>query len=325
MSVSSDENGILNNVVEGYTTDITETAAQVMPKLVTITAVNDQSEHVMSGVIYASMGTDTWILTASRWVSENEEFTVQFDNGLICPGELYGKDDLTDVSLILTHPDFETEPIRLGASNALKQGEYIIALGGRDLHTQTGEVSFGVVSKPGQYYVGSLDDENEWITEGLLTDISLTENLIGGPVVNLSGQMIGILTTALSDGRNAATAIGINEVVLAAEQIRTHQEITRGYLGIIGANVRDLELYQKSAMNIPLEVTSGVIVAEVIEGSPAEAAGIQPNDVITTFNDNTLNSLDALQRQLYLETPGSAVSLTVVRSGNTSSMTVTLR
>ena len=324
-AVSSDENGVINNTVEGYTTDITETTAQVIPKLVTITAANDQSEHMISGVIYASMGTDTWILTASRWITPGETFTVQFDNGLSCPGELYGKDEVTDVSLILTHPDFETEPIHLGASTAIKQGEYVIALGGRNLHTQTGEVSFGVVSRPGQYYVGSLSDENEWITEGLLTDINLTENLIGGPIVNLSGQMIGILTTALADGRNTATAIGINEVVLAAEQIRTNKEITRGYLGIIGVNVRDLELYQKSAMNIPLDVTSGIVVAEVIEGSPAETAGIQPNDVITSFDDSTVSSLETLQRQLYLETPGSAVSVNIVRSGNSSPLTVILR
>ena len=320
-----DDSSVIEQTVEGYTTDITETAETVMPALVCISVLNESSEHIISGVVYASIGADTWILTASRWISEDAEYIVRFDSGLSCTGELYGMDPLTDIALIRTHPEFETESIRLGASNALKQGEYVIAMGGRNLHTQAGEVSFGVVSKPGQYYVSSSADNAEWITEGILTDISLSDNLSGGPIVNLSGQMIVILSPALADGRSSAVAVGINEAVLIAEQIRNNQELSRGYIGIVGQDVKNLELYQKSAMNIPLDINSGVVIAEVADGSPAQEAGLQPNDVITEIGDNALNGVDALRRQQYTRSPGETLELTVVRGGNTLSVTVLLR
>ena len=324
-NTNTDDSGVIQNKIEGYTTDITETAQDVMPRLVCISAVNDQSEHIMSGIVYATIGTDTWILTASRWISDEAEYVVRFDNGLSSTAELYGYDSGSELALLLTHPEFEVEPIRLGASNALKQGEYVIALGGRNLHTQSGEVSFGVVAKPGQFYSGSASDGTEWITEGLVTDISLSDNLTGAPIVNLSGQMVGLLSSAMTEGKTYATAIGVNEVVLIAEELRNNREITRGYIGIIGEDVRNLELYQKSAMNIPLDISNGVVIEEVIDGSPAQEAGLQPNDVITNVNETSLNGMDSLRRQQYLHSPAETMNLTVVRGGNTTNVTVTLR
>ncbi len=320
-----DDSGVIQNKIEGYITDITETAQQVMPKLVCISAVNEQNEHIISGIVYATIGTDTWILTASRWITEEAEYVVRFDNGLSCTAELYGYDRGSELALLLTHPEFEVEPIRLGASNSLKQGEYVIALGGRNLHTQTGDVSFGVVAKPGQYYTGSAADGTEWITEGLVTDLTLSDNLAGAPIVNLSGQVVGILSSALTEGKTYATAIGINEAVLIAEEIRNSREITRGYIGVIGEDVRNLELYQKSAMNIPLDISNGVVIEEVIEGSPAKEAGLQPNDVITHVDDTPLSGMDALRRQQYLHNAAENLSLTVARGENTMTVTVTLR
>lgn len=322
------EVSVVDYTLNGYTTDITETAAKAASRVVSVTAVTENGEHIVSGIVYAVIGTDTWILSTCRSVQEEAEYVVRFDNGLSVPAELYGKDDLTDIAVYLTHPDFEAVPMEIGSSSILKQGEYVISLGGRNLHTQTGDVGFGVVSLPGSFYRSHTQEgeQTEWITQGILTDMPLTENNIGGAVLNLSGQAVGILSSAFSESRTGtSTAIAISEAVLAADEIRSTGEVTRGYLGIITRDVSDLELYQKAAMNISLDITSGIVIVEVIDDSPAQEAGLQANDVITAVDDSPLSGGDTMRRLLYTKEPGDTITLTVHRQGISNPYLVTLR
>lgn len=317
---------IIDTKIEGFTTDITETAAKAMSKVVSVSAVTGTSEHIESGVVYAVIGTDCWIITSARVINGDAEYVVRFDNGLSTPSELYGFDELTDIAVLLCKPEFDVSPMEIGASGILKQGEYAITLGGRNLHTQTGDVGFGVISRPGEAYKVSDDGDREWITQVILTDMPLTDHNCGGALINLAGQAIGILSNEFTESRSGtSTAVSMSEAALVADEIRTKGEVNRGYLGVISRNVSDLELYQKSAMNINLDVTSGVVAVEVVENSPAQEAGLQANDVITKVNDATLANADSLRRILYTHVPGDMLSLEVHRAGSVEIISVTLR
>lgn len=317
---------IVNNTIEGYTTDITKTAADAMQKMVSVSSVTEQGESICSGVIYMVMGTDTWILTSARSVNPDASVSVRFDNGISCEAEFRGKDDLTDIALYLTHPDFAAEPIQVGSSGNLKQGEYVIALSGRDLHTQSGDVSFGVTAKTAQKYRTKADTGEEWISEAVFPDIAMTSQMEGGALINLSGQLVGMLTNVYGNERNGlAAAAGTGDIIQAADEIRRAGSVERGFLGTVTRDIRELELYQKSAMNLPLDRNTGLVVVEVLEDSPAEAAGLQANDIIESADDVLLSAPDSLRKVLYSRAPGDTIELDVIRGGTETAITVTLK
>ena len=322
----TEEVHVVNNKLEGYTTDITETVKKVRPHIVTLTSSAEDRDLVYSGVIYDVDDKGVWILSCGETVRENASYAVKFDNGLSCEGELSGYDPLADIALFLTHPEFEVRAIERAALGSMNPGEYVIALGARNLHTASGQIAFGVVSSPGMFLRGSEIAGQEWLAETVLTDITFLEETGGGPLVNLSGQMIGVLSPSFSSGyRGASMALAVSETVLAAEELRSEGEISRGYLGVITGNVADLELYQKSAMNIPLDVGSGLYISEVEQGSPAEAAGLLADDVILSADDKELNSPSALQRLLYDKAPGDTLSMSVQREETVITVTAELR
>ncbi len=325
---ASDPEGVtvVNNTIEGYTTDLTETAANTMPKLVSVSVVEEQSEMIYSGVIYTVMGTDTWILTTSKAAGKDGTVYVRFDNGLTCEGELHGSDPLNGLALIVTHPEFAAEPIEIGSSSALKQGEYVLAMGGRNLHTQTGDISFGIASDCGQRYRTETEGGTEWITETIFTDAVVTPQMEGGVLVNLSGQLVGILSGSAS-GEHAGlyAATGTSDIVQAAEQMRRSGAAERGYMGVVTKDIKELELYQKSAMNLQLDLNSGLVIMEVIEGSPAQEAGLQANDVLQSADDVLLSTTDSLRKILYSHKPEDTLNFSVIRGGTTDTVPVILR
>ena len=316
---------VTTHTIEGYITDITETVAEERHKTVTISTVNEQEERIFSGVIYSVMGTDVWILSSSSATQgEGELYVVRFDNGLSYEAELRGTDELLGIALFLTHPEFDVEAIDMGSSLSLAQGEYAIALGGRNLHTGIGETSFGVVSMSGQKYVSG--EEQEWIREEIHTDLRISSEMEGGPLLNLSGQMIGLLYAETEDGeRQLNRAAGISEVLIAAEQLRRNGEVNRGYLGVITRDLKDLELYQKSAMNLPLDQNSGLVIMEVIVGSPAQEAGLQANDILVSADEVLLSAEDSLRKVLYSHESGDVINLSVIHGGASNALSVELK
>ena len=322
----TEEVQVINNKLEGYTTDITETVKKVRPHLVTLTSSAEDRDSVFSGVIYDADDKGAWILSCGETVRENASYTVRFDNGLSCEAELYGHDPLTDIALFLTHPEFEVRAVERASIVSMNPGEYVIAMGARNLHTASGQIAFGVVSSPGMYLRGSESAGQEWLAETVLTDITILEETGGGPLVNLSGQMIGMLSPGFSAGyRGASMALAVSETVLAAEELRSEGAVSRGYLGVITGNVSDLELYQKSAMNISLDVSGGLYISEVEQGSPAEVAGLLVDDVILSANEKELNSPAALQRILYGMEPGDTLAMNVQREETVITVTAELR
>ena len=322
----SEETGIIHTTINGYTTDITKVVADTRPHVVCVTGVTEEREFITSGVIFALSGNDVWIVSACDVLREECSYVIRFDNGLTVEAELRGADMLSDIALFLCHPDFEVKPIELGMTSALTQGEYVVVLGARNLHTQSGETGFGIVSLPGMFFRHNEAEEKDWISETVLTDIPLLEETSGGPLINLSGQMVGMMSASYSSAyRGVSMAVGMSDLIAVTEQLRKTGEVSRGYLGVITRDVKELELYQKSAMNISLDTISGVVVTEVIEGSPAQENGIQPNDVIFSADETEIPSGEALRQFLYEKNPGDTVVLSVQRQGTIIPVTAELR
>ena len=352
-----DDSGItvINNTVNGYTTDITETVREMKSKLVFVETTDAEGMEISaSGIIYRVNGKDCYIVTTASLFediaeeaeepgeteetvleeSEEEEepeeeepsanITVYFDNSIQVKGELIGQDPSSDTAVVLVQPDFTCESVSLGDDTILQEGEYAIALSGRSPKTENGIVSFGVVSQPLQIYCHKTEFNDEAIIQTLMVDVGKDALFAGGPIVNLSGEVIGMFRNDGLDGDGMCTATSISEVRSAAEQIIQKGYVSRFYLGIIGRSVRDLELYEMSGLQIMLDVTDGVLVEYVVPGSPAEKAGIQSNDILQKIGDTTLNEMKDLQDYLYTDIPLLPQKTVLIRSGSTVTVEVSM-
>lgn len=319
----------MNNTINGYTTDVTKVAAAARSKIVTVTAWKENEQlRTASGIIYYSDANETDILTNARVLLEADRIMVRFDNSLELQATASGSDDQTDLALLKTQPAFEATPLTLTNSDVLHQGEYVIAMGGGRSDTGAGTVSFGVASSAGTLQREGDDVTAAWIDSVLESDISLNASNSGGPLLNLSGEAVGILSSSLSSAAGnsgMAYAITSNEARIVAEQLRTAGAVTRGYLGITGRNVSAMENYEKNALSVMLDQTTGVYVMNVAADSPAMAAEIIPGDIILGIDDTAVASTADLLNALYQHKPGDEVSVSVIRGQDVQNISVTLK
>ncbi|MCH4207354.1 MAG: S1C family serine protease [Solobacterium sp.] len=319
---------IVNNTVNGYTTDITKTAAAAQSKIVTVTAYsNGEVLRSMSGVVYSSDSSETDILTNAKVLADADTVTVRFDNSVELQAGIAGSDDDTDLALLKTNPSFDVTPITFTDSDSVQEGEYVIAIGGRRADSGAGTVSFGVVSSSGHLLRESAEAGSSWIVSVMESDVSINQSNTGGPIVNLSGELVGVLSSSLSSAAGnsgMAYAVSANEAKKVAEQLKSTGTVTRGYLGVSGTNVSEMETYQKNALNIMLDQTTGVYIEQVQENSPASISGIAVGDIITEIDDVPVEDEKVLMSVLYSHIPGDLVNVTLIRGGTSQSVSVTL-
>ncbi len=307
---------VINTTVNGYTTDITETAAAVQPMIVEVSSQVSETIRRSSGFIYRTNLDECWIVSTAETVAADAQYSVRFDNGISIPAELAGFDEQTDMAVFLTHPEFSANALELGDSDIVRQGEYVIGISSRSLVMESGAVAFGVISQPMLLQRSGTDDVSAWFADVMTTDCSLSRSTEGSVLVNLSGQLVGLLSGSLTSANNSigmATALSVNEIRHAAEELIDTGTVVRGYLGVAGTDVAGLELYQKSAHNISLETNSGVLVTYVEENSPARASGLLTGDVITAVNDEEISDLASLRAALYSHEPMETVIITYQR------------
>ncbi len=318
---------MVNNTVNGYTTDITKIAASTQAKIVTVTAyMEDTAAHTASGIIYSSNEDETDILTTARILNDADRVTVTFDNGIELTAEIIGSDAQTDLSLLKTTPEFEADPIVFTDSDSVQSGEYVIAIGGRRIDSGIGTVSFGVVSASGNMLRTADETSPAWIVNIMECDVSGNQSNSGAPIVNLSGEVTGILSTNLTTvaaSSGMVYAVSSNEAVIVAEQLKANGTVQRGYLGVYGKNVSEMENYQKSALNIMLDQADGVYVQSIAVGSPADGQLVE-GDIIVDIDGQPIADTASLLKHLYTHVSGDLETVTIVRDSSEQTISVSL-
>jgi len=235
--------------------------------------------------------------------------------------KIVGQDPLTDSALIeLTQkPDHVLPEIKFGDSSQMQPGDWVMAIGNPFGFSHT--VSVGVVSGIGRAF-----DVNESRTRKarvIQTDAAINPGNSGGPLLNVRGEVIGINTAIYADQlRQGNIGIGfampINLVREILPQLRTGK-ITRGRIGI---EVGDVEQGAVKAMQ--LKSRDGALVSGVLPDSAAEKAGVEPGDVILTFNSKPVRRSDDLVGMVTATKPGTSVPMRIVRDGVEKTLTITV-
>jgi Do/DeqQ family serine protease len=277
-------------------------------------------EAAGSGVIIESNG---YIVTNNHVVENADEIMVKLNDNREYKGRIIGTDKATDLALIkIEEKDLPSLP--MGDSNALKVGEWVIAVGNPFNLTST--VTAGIISAKAR----NLGYSPSGIQSFIQTDAAINSGNSGGALVNAAGELVGINSMIYSQtgsytgyGFAVPTTI-VKKVVSDLKQFGTVQ---RALLGISGTDVTNYIDSEKQKGNEAPDfgTTEGVYVSEVSDGSAAEEAGLKKGDVVTEINGNRITKMSELQEAIGVLQPGDKAKVTYLRNKKSNTCTVTLK
>jgi serine protease Do len=246
---------------------------------------------------------DGYILTNNHVVAEAEEIVVTFTEEERYEAKIIGRDPKTDIALIKIKVDNPIPAARLGDSDTLRVGDWVVAIGNPFGLGST--VTAGIVSAKGRTIgAGPYDDF-------IQTDASINPGNSGGPLFNIEGEVVGINTAIFTQtGGNIGIgfAIPINMAKSVMTQLKEKGKVTRGWLGVTIQNVTP-EIKEK----LDLKTTEGALIAEVAKDSPAQRGGLERGDVIIRFDGKKVKEMSALPSMVAQTPVGKEVEVGGVR------------
>ena len=262
------------------------------------------------------IGDDGYILTNNHVVEDATKIKVNLTGDRHdYMAEVIGTDPSTDLALIHIKIDKKLPYLRLGDSDAMRVGDWVMAVGNPLQYEHT--VTVGVVSAKGRVLPGLSRDFS--LDNFIQTDAAINFGNSGGPLVNLAGDVIGVNTAISSVGQGIGFAVPINVAKDIMGQLRAKGKVSRGYLGISLAEISpDLQ----EAWG--LKDDKGALVQSVVAGLPGDEAGIKKGDVIVAVDGRTIASRNEVVRLISAKDPGSTVKLTVLRNGKELTLTAKL-
>lgn len=257
---------------------------------------------------------DGFIVTNNHVIENGEQFTVIMNDGTELDAELIGADPRTDLAVLKVEDDRDFTYVTFDDDNATRVGDWVVAVG--NPFGLGGTVTAGIVSARGRDIgAGPYDDF-------LQIDAAVNRGNSGGPTFNLSGEVVGVNTAIFSpSGGNVGIAFAVPASVagdVVAELIEDG-DVERGWLGVRIQPVTD-----EIAESLGLADASGAIVADPEEGAPAARAGIRAGDVITAVNGAAVDGPRDLSRAIAAFDPGTDVTITIQRNGDSRDLEVEL-
>ena len=261
-----------------------------------------------SGVIVDPRG---FILTNAHVVENAAEIEVRLSDDRKFPAKVVGRDPKTDLAIVKIEAGASALPVaELGDSDKLRIGQWAIAIGNPFGLDRT--VTVGIISATGRTRVGVATYE-----AFIQTDASINPGNSGGPLLNLDGRVIGINTAIVSSGQGIGFAIPINMVRDIMTQLIDKGRVVRGWLGI---SIQDLT--DDLAAGFGASGKGGVLVADVMKDSPAEAGGLRAGDIIVELGGVPVKEVTDLQKRVASIPPGQPAVLTVLRDRKPSKLSV---
>jgi serine protease Do len=252
------------------------------------------------------------VVTNAHVIDDADTVKVKLSDEREYTAKVVGKDTRMDLAVLqLENAKDLPEPVALGGSEALRLGEYVVAIG--NPFGLGGTVTMGIVSAKGRTIgAGPYDDF-------IQTDASINPGNSGGPLFNLRGQVVGINTAINPNGKGIGFAIPVDELKDVLPQLLVTGHVARGRLGVLIQPV-DAPLAKALGMDRP----RGALIGEVESEGPGAKAGLQAGDVIVAVDDTAVGHSEELPRIVARHTPGTRVALKVLRNGHEQSFNVTL-
>ena len=256
---------------------------------------------------------DGHILTNNHVVDGADKITVTMSDGKTYEAEVLGKDPTFDLAVIKVNPETDLAALELGDSETIEVGEWVVAIGNPYGFEHT--VTVGVISAKNR----SIHTRDVNFDGFLQTDAAINPGNSGGPLIDMDGKVIGINTAIIPYAQGLGFAIPVNMAKQIMDDLVTFGKVKRGWLGI---SVQNLTKEFAEAYNV--EEESGIIVGDVFPDSAAERAKLERGDVVVSVNGEQVKDVQWFVNKIRAQTPGSELSMKVVRGGKTIDIKATL-
>jgi serine protease Do len=271
----------------------------------------DQMQSLGSGFIIDPSGL---IVTNNHVIDGAETMSVILADGTSLPATLVGRDTVNDIALLRVHPAHPLAAVHFSPSHAARIGDWVIAIG--NPYGLGGTVTAGIISARGR----DLDEDGS--SDYIQTDAAINRGNSGGPLFNMSGEVVGI-NTAIYSPSGGSVGIGFaipsDEVAAVVTELRLYGKPRRGWMGVQVQNVTpDIA----AALGMP--DAFGAMVAFVAPGGPAARAHLQPGDVILGFDGRMVPDMKSFPRMVEDSGVGDAAVVDYWRAGHQSSATLTI-
>src|SRR5665213_2461535 len=254
------------------------------------------------------------VVTNNHVIADSDEITIIMNDGSKFKAAIVGVDKKTDLAVLKFTPNKPLTVVKFGDSDKLRLGEWVIAIG--NPFSLGGTVTAGIVSA-----------RNRDISQGpydnyIQTDAAINRGNSGGPLFNLDGDVIGVNTLIISPTGGSigiGFAVPSKTVAGVVDQLRQFGELRRGWLGVRIQTVTD-----EIAESLNIKPARGALIAGIDDKGPAKPAGIEPGDVIVTFDGKDIKEPKDLSRVVADTAVGKEVDVVVIRKGAEQTLKVTL-
>jgi S1-C subfamily serine protease len=298
-----------SEALDAYSRVVVDVAERVTPSVANLRV----TRRARGGRVPAGAGSgvaltpDGFLLTSAHVVAgPNRAGRATFADGRELRFEVIGADPLSDLAVLRADAD-DLQPATLGDAERLRVGQLVVAIG--NPHGFAGSVTAGVVSALGRSLPARTRRTARIIDNVIQTDAALNPGNSGGALVDSSGGVVGINTAVAGIGLGLAVPINTATRSIVGA-LMSEGRVRRAYLGIAGGP-RPLPPHARS--HSPL--ATGVEVIEVVDGSPAERAGVRAEDLIVEVDGTPIGGVDDLQRLMVAELIGRRLTASVVRAG----------
>ena len=300
-----------SEALDAYSRVVTSVAESVSPAVVRIQVVMDRGQG--GGGSGFVLTPDGFVLTNSHVVHNAKKVTVWTPDSGEFSAQQIGEDPDTDLALLrIDAPALQA--VRLGDSRRIRVGQLVVAIGNPYGFQHT--VTAGVVSALGR----TLRSQSGRLIEDVIqTDAALNPGNSGGPLVNATGEVIGVNTATILPAQGLCFAISINTAEFIATKLIRDGKVLRGYIGV---QAQTAPINRTIARHYNLQTLTGALLLMVEPDSPAANTGLQEGDVIVELGGETVEGVDVLHRLLNEDRIGVETRLTVLRGSKRLALNV---
>jgi len=308
--------------LEHQQTAVVNAVNEVSPAVVGVTRIS-QSRDIFgrvsppapsghgSGVIISPEG---YVVTNYHVVEEAVAVVVTLSNGVEAEAEIVGVDPGTDLAVLKVQGEQPLPWARMGDSESLVVGEFVVAIGNPGGLQLERSVTFGVISGTDRRV-----EVYDWVFGLIQTSAAINPGNSGGPLVNMQGEVVGINSVKITDAEGLGFSIPSELVKGVSEELIEHGRVIRPMLGVTISEVTPL-----LADYYDLASDYGLLVAEVSPDGPAQQAGLRPDDIIIEADGSKIESLRDLRRKMSAKGVGDEVEVIVLRGDSSMTFSVVL-
>lgn len=322
---------IIKNIksVEIVDNSIADAVEKVYDAVVVVESYsNDKLKSTGTGFVYKKDNNKGYIMTNNHVVDGATSVKIIYSDSSVATAEVLGKETYSDIAVLTVDAKSVLDVVVLGDSTKMRLGDTVFTVGSPLGIDYSGTVTRGILSNKDRLVEVSLSSgsTSDWIMKVLQTDAAINPGNSGGPLLNINGEIIGINSLKLVENEieGMGFAIPIEDAISYATILEKGEKIVRPYVGIGMLDVSNNANLRYYGIGINNDITSGVVVTEVEDGSPASKAGLIKGDVITKINDVDIKTIASFRYELYKHRPGDSVTLEYYRGKDKKSANVTL-